>query len=163
MAKRQTTQPYLDQDTLTQREQAKRLGVKEETVMNLGHRVKQDDLSRHPLDRVQNYDSGDTARTFRDPPRLQGVYGKCNDPKSGISAKQNIDAWAKRATANSYDGHHHKAGPGVAPTVRDDRRSVPSEARNKGSDGHLASTKDWASFEYGGDSGLGRLEKSQKY
>jgi hypothetical protein len=102
MAKRQPrAQPYLNADVLTQAEQAKHLGVKKETVSNLGHPVPVSRLTENPLGRVMNYDSGDTARTFRDPAKLQGVYGKTADPRSGISSEQNIDAWSRahRSTA----------------------------------------------------------------
>jgi hypothetical protein len=153
------TAPEHGHAVLTEAEQAKFLGRGNEVVSNLGHPSRESDLTKHPLNKVQNYDSGDTARTFRDPPRLQGVYTKCNDPKSGISAEQNIDAWAKRATANSYTGHGNKAGVGKDPTMPDPRGRHSNE-----SDGYLArspnpSTDNWASFRAGSESGEGRLEK----
>jgi hypothetical protein len=159
-----STQPYLDHETLTQDQQARHLGVKQETTMNLGHPVPVSRLTENPLGRMQNYDSADTTRTFRDPPRLQGVYRKTADPRSGISSADNLKDWSQRSTANSYTGHGNKAGTGKEPTVRDPRGStVPSAARNKDSDGYLASPKDWSSYEYGSEAGLGRLEKSKKY
>jgi hypothetical protein len=144
MARKQpgNTQPFLDHDTLTQREQAKHLGVKEETVMNLGHPVPVSQLTENPAGRMMNYDSGDTARTFRDPPRLQGVYKSAPDPRSGISSERNIDAWSQRASTNSYHGSDPRG-------------------RGKGSDNHLLQPK--GGYEAGSDSGEGRLEKSEKY
>src|SRR5262249_24400693 len=114
------------------------------------------DLTRHPLGRMMNCDSADTARTFRDPPRLQGVYKKTADPRSGISSEQNIDAWAQRAAANSY---HRGPGPGKDPTMPD-----PRGRHSNASDGYLASspgpsTENWADYRAGSESGEGRLEK----
>ena len=96
------------------------------------------------------------------PARGQGVYRKFANPQSGISTnQQNLDRWADYARSNSY---HRGHGEGVDPKMRDQgRSSVPSAARSKDSDGYLADPKDWSSYEYGGDSGLGRLEKSEKY
>jgi hypothetical protein len=151
------TAPEHGHAVLTEAQQAKYLGRRNELVSNLGHPSRQDDLTRHPLSKTQNYDTADTERTFRDPAKLQGVYGKRNDPKSGISAEQNIDAWAQRAAANSY---HRGHGEGVDPTMRDPRDG----SRSTESDGHLASlptpsTKNWADFRAGSESGEGRLEK----
>src|SRR6516164_836243 len=126
----------IDHYVLDQFEQEKHLGIGHERTKNLGHDWRESEIEKNPAGRMMNYDSADTARTFRDPAKLQGVYTKCNDPRSGISSEQNIDAWGKRAAVNSYHGSH---GEGVEPTVRDPRGvSVPSAARNKGSDGHLA-------------------------
>jgi hypothetical protein len=158
-----STQPYLHHDTLTQDQQAKYLGVKQETVLNLGHPVPISEIEKNPAGRVMNYDSADTARTFRDPPKLQGVYKSAPDPRSSISSEQNIDAWSRRASANSFDGKD-----GKEPPMRDQgRSSVPSPARSKNSDGYLAdqpspSTDNWASFRAGSESGEGRLEKLHK-
>jgi hypothetical protein len=144
--------------TLTEREQRKFIGKPNEHLLNLGHPTTEDRLMEHPLQKTLNYDTAPTEKTFADPPRLQGVYRKCDDPKSGISAQQNIDAWAERASANSYDGHHHKAGPGVHPTMPDPRGRHSNE-----SDGYLESTKRWPDFNRAGsESGGGRLDKLHK-
>jgi hypothetical protein len=82
------------------------------------------------------------------------VYGKFRDPKSGIAEQQNLDRWASYAKSNSY---HKGPGPGVNPTTPD-----PRGAHSNESDGYLRSTKNWPSFEYGSESGLGRIEKTHK-
>jgi hypothetical protein len=157
------TQPYLHHDTLTQDQQAAYLGVKQETVLNLGHPVPISEIEQNPAD-MADYTNNDVGKQIvRGPPRSAGVFGSFKDPKSGISTnEQNLDRWADYARSNSYHGGH---GEGVEPTVRDPRGgTVPSEARNKGSDGYLQSTEGWPSFDTGGaDSGVGRLEKAKKY
>ena len=78
----------------------------------------------------------------------------------GIANEGNLDRWSDYAKSNSY---HRGPGPGKEPPASDaGRRSVPAEARSKDSDGYLASPKEWAKYEYGSDSGLGRLEKAGK-
>jgi hypothetical protein len=72
-----------------------------------------------------NYDSADTERTFRDPSKLQGVYKKADDPRSGISSADNLARWSGYAGMNSFDGKDGKdpampdraAGVTKAPTV----------------------------------------------
>ena len=156
-------QPYLDHDTMSQAEQARYLGAKPERTKNLGHDSSVDRLTQNPVGYPKDYEQGPAARVINEK-RSQGVFGKFADPKDGRSTQANLDRWADYAKANSYTGHGNKAGVGKAPTVRDPRGgTVPSAARKKDSDGYLASPKDWASYEYGGDSGLGRLEKSKKY
>jgi hypothetical protein len=145
----------IDHYTLDQYEQERHLKIGHERTKNLGHDWRESEIEKNPAGRMMNYDSADTARTFRDPAKLQGVYGKCNDPKSGISTQQNIDAWSQRATANSYTGHGNKAGPGKDPTMRDPRGRHTNE-----SDGYLRSTKGWPRFDAGSESGEGRLEKA---
>jgi hypothetical protein len=160
-----STQPYLNHDTLTQDQQARHLGVKQETVMNLGHPVPVSQLEKNPVGYPRDYENGPAARVINEK-RSQGVFGKFRDPQSGISTQANLDRWSGYASANTEvtRGQAHGPGPGKEPPVSDaGRRSVPSPARNRDSDGYLASPKDWASYEYGGDSGMGRLEKSQKY
>lgn len=138
------TQPYLNHETLTQCEQAKHLGVKEESTFNLGHRVPISRIMEHPLrGQPTSYDSTDTARTFRDPARGQGVYTGRNYPQSGISSEQNLRGWGDYAKSNSFHGKDPKG-------------------RGAGSDGHLESTRNWPGFEYGSESGLGTIEKQHK-
>ena len=136
------TQPFLNHETLTQDQQAKFLGVKQETTMNLGHPVPVSRLTENPVGRPLDYENGPAARVINER-RSQGVYGKFRDPQSGISSEQNLDRWAGYARSNSYHG-------------RDPR------GRGAGSDEHLQSTKNWPSFEYGSESGLGRIEKARK-
>src|SRR5262249_51491139 len=100
------TQPYLDHDTLTQREQAKHLGVKVERTKNLGHDSTVDRLTENPA-RMMNYDSADTARIINEP-RSVGVYGRFKNPQSGIAQQNNLDRWADYARSNSY---HRGPGP----------------------------------------------------
>jgi hypothetical protein len=163
MARKQsgiTQQPYLNHDIKTQGQQARFLGSTPERTKNLGHDSSVDRLTENPVGYPLDYQSPSAARVINET-RSQGVYGKFRDPQSGIAQQNNLDRWADYAKSNSY---HRGPGPGKDPPQSDDsRRSVPSAARNKGSDGTLASPKDWASYEYGGDSGMGRLEKSQKY
>jgi hypothetical protein len=128
---------------LSQAEQSKFLGRGDEVVSNLGHPSREDDLTRHPLGKVVDYTNHASEGVVRGPPRSQGVYGRFRDPQSGISSEQNLDRWAGYARSNSYGGKDPKG-------------------RGAGSDGHLASTKNWPSFEYGSESGLGRIEKARK-
>jgi hypothetical protein len=95
-------------------------------------------------------------------PAFAPVYGRFRDPKDGTSRQENLDRWSDYARSNSY---HRGPGPGKEPTMPDPRERSAGyrPGDGKGSDGQLASTKNWASYEYGGDSGLGRLEKSEKY
>jgi hypothetical protein len=146
MAKRQTTQPYLDHDTLTQKQQARHLGVKEETVLNLGHPVPVSRLAENPAGRVVDYANNQVSKDIvRGPPRSVGVYGRFTDPKSGISSQSNIDAWSGRASENSYHGSDPRG-------------------RGAGGDGHLLSTKGWANLpDSGAESGPGRIEKAKRY
>jgi hypothetical protein len=115
--RRETTQPYLDHDTLTQAQQAKHLGVKQETIRNLGHPCAISDIQKNPAGRLMDYDTADTKATFRDRGST-GVYGKFDRPTSG----HDLAAWSDRASANSFHGKN------------------PS-GRGQGSDNHLASTK----------------------
>jgi hypothetical protein len=155
------TQPYLHHETLTQDQQAAYLGVKEETVKNLGHDTPVSRLTENPAGRMVDYADNDVSKGIvRGPARSQGVYGKFRDPQSGIAQQNNLDRWSDYAKSNSYHGGH---GEGVEPKMRDQgRNSVPSPARSKDSDGYLADPKEWAKYEYGSDSGLGRLEKASK-
>jgi hypothetical protein len=126
-------------------------------VRNLGHKATDASLTKNPAGRIVTYDTAPQAeRQIKEGQRLtQGVYRRHAPIKSGISSADNLQAWSKYSRSNTYDGG---PGPGREPTMRDQgRSSVPSPARSKDSDGHLASTKNWASYEYGGDSGLGRL------
>jgi hypothetical protein len=158
MAKR--SREEIDHYVLDQYEQEKHLGIGHERTKNLGHDWRESEIEQNPAGRMMNYDSADTARTFRDPSKLQGVYRKCSDPQSGISTnQQNLDRWAGYARANSYHGGH---GEGANPTMRDPRGRHSNE-----SDGHLAplpkpSTANWADYTAGADSGEGRLEKAHR-
>jgi hypothetical protein len=151
-----STQPYLHHETLTQDQQAKFLGVKEETTLNLGHPVPISEIEKNPAGRMVDYANNDVSKgVVRGPARSQNVYGKFRDPKDG----HDFAGWASYAREGSDHGKSAKP-----PTVRDPRgSSVPSAARNKDSDGYLAGTESWSTFEFGGDSGKGRLEKSEKY
>jgi len=111
-------------------------------TMNLGHRVRQDYLTESPVGPPLDYENGAAARVINER-RSQGVYQRFSDPRSGIASANNLKAWSGYSTANSYGGKDPKG-------------------RGEGSDGHLASTKNWPSFDYGSESGLGRLEKSGK-
>jgi hypothetical protein len=134
-------------------------------VRNLGHKATEASLTKNPAGRMVDYTNNDIGKQIiREGQRhTQGVYGRHSPTPSGISTADNLQAWSKYSTSNSYTGHRNKAGPGKEPPVSDDsRRLVPSEARNKDSDGYLESTKNWPSFEYGSDSGLGRIEKTHR-
>ena len=57
-------------------------------------------------------------------------------------------------------------GEGVEPKMPDPRERAAAGHQpggGKDSDGYLADPKDWASYEYGSEAGLGRIQKSQKY
>jgi hypothetical protein len=136
---------------------------KPDPVRNLGYKATDATLIKNPAGRMVDYTNNDIGKQIiREGQRhTQGVYGRHSPTPSGISTADNLQAWSKYSTSNSY---HRGPGPGKEPPVSDDRRSVPSEARNKDSDGYLESTKNWPSFDTGGaDSGVGRLEKSRRY
>jgi hypothetical protein len=160
------TAPEHNHAILSQAEQARHLGVRDEVMRNLGHEMQQDDLTRHPLAKVQDY-TGDRAgeRVERGPPRSQGVYRSFKNPESGISSEENLARWSgySRANTQSLNGRGRDSKPPSMPDPRLSGRHLIGPGAKGDSDGYLASTKEWASFEYGGDSGLGRLEKSQKY
>jgi hypothetical protein len=145
---RHHTAPEHNHAVLSEAEQAKFLGRDNEVVSNLGHPSREDDLMKHPLRSVPAYDGKDIITEKRS----VGVYGKFKDPKSGISAEQNLDRWADYARQNSYHGKD-----GKDPVVKDPRGSHSNE-----SDGYLRSTKGWAGYEYGSESGLGRIEKTHR-
>jgi hypothetical protein len=131
------TQPYLNHETLTQDQQAKFLGVKQETTMNLGHPVPVSRLTENPVGYPKDYEQGPAARVINEP-RSVGVYQKFADPKDG----HDLNRWADYARSNSYHG-------------RDPR------GRGAGSDNHLLKPK--GDYEAGADSGEGRLEKRDNY
>lgn len=155
MARRKPSsdQPFFDHDVKSQAEQARWLGDKPETVMNLGHPVSVADIAKHPL-RSQELKSYTSDRPNHGADRGgQGVYGKFRDPQSGISSADNLKDWSGYAKSNSYTGHGSgKAGPGKDPTMPD-----PRGRHSNQSDGYLLQPK--GGFEYGADSGPGRLEK----
>ena len=156
------TQPFLNHETLTQDQQAKFLGVKEETTMNLGHPVPISRITENPVGYPVDYQSPSAARVINET-RSQGVYGRFRDPKDGTSTAENLSRWSDYAKSNSYTGHGNKAGTGKDPSMPDPRTGRGSNA----SDGYLAplpkpSTSNWANYTAGGDSGEGRLQKIGK-
>jgi hypothetical protein len=120
---------------------------KPDPVRNLGHKATDASLTKNPAGRMVDYTNNDIGKKMlRQPSRLQGVYTSCSDPRSGISSQGNLDKWANYSTKDSYHGKDPKG-------------------RGAGSDGHLAplpeaSTKNWADYRDGSESGPGRLEKS---
>jgi hypothetical protein len=157
-----STQPYLNHDTLDQKQQARHLGVKEETVCNLGHPVPVSRLTENPAGRMVDYANNDVSKGIvRGPARSVGVYGSFKNPTSGISSEQNLSRWSGYASANTEvtRGQAHGPGPGKDPPMSDDSR-MP--AAGKDSDGYLQSTRNWPNHEYGADSGPGRLEKTHR-
>jgi hypothetical protein len=127
-----STQPYLNHDTLTQDQQARHLGVKQETVMNLGHPYPVSRLTENPA-AVVDYTNNDVGKKMLRQSRSVGVYEKFRDPKDGTPNQQNLDRWSDYARSNSYHGKDGKDAP-----MRDGgRSSVPSAAREKDSDGYL--------------------------
>jgi hypothetical protein len=153
----------IDHYVLDQFEQEKHLNIGHERTKNLGHDWRESEIEKNPAGRVVDYESGPAARVI-DEPRSVGVYGRFKNPQSGISSEQNLNKWGDYARSNSY---HRGPGPGQEPPAPEPRRSVPSEARNKDSDGHLAplptpSMSNWATYTAGGDSGEGRLQKIGK-
>jgi hypothetical protein len=136
---------------------------KPDPVRNLGHKSKSTEaaLTRNPVGRALNYEPA-SNRVVDGPSRSVGVYKKFSDPKSGISSADNLRAWSKYSTSNSYTGHGAKDGSAKDPPVSDDsRQHVPAASKN--SDGYLESTKGWAGYDRGADSGEGRLQKAKKY
>jgi hypothetical protein len=150
----------IDHYVLDQFEQEKHLGIGHERTKNLGHDWRESEIEKNPAGRMVDYTNNDVGKDMlRQPSRLQGVYGKCGDPQSGISSEQNLNRWSDYATKGSY---HGGPGPGKDPTMRDPRGRHSNE-----SDGYLAdqpnpSTKNWADFRAGSESGEGRLEKLHK-
>jgi hypothetical protein len=112
MARKQSgisQQPYLNHDIKTQGQQARFLDSTPEQVRNLGHPTAVDRLTENPVGYPLDYQSPSAARVINET-RSQGVYGRFRDPQSGIAQQNNLDRWAGYAKANSYTGHHHKAG-----------------------------------------------------
>jgi hypothetical protein len=136
-----STQPYLNHDTLTQAQQARFLGSKPERTKNLGHDSTVDRLTQNPVGYPRDYENGPAARVINET-RSVGVYGKFRDPQDGTSRQQNLDRWSDYARSNSYHG-------------RD------PQGRGAGSDGHLL-RPEWDRYQFGADSGEGRLEKTGK-
>jgi hypothetical protein len=147
------TAPEYDHAVLPEIQQRKLLGVGEEHTLNLGHPSTQDKLVEHPAPDVENYDSGDTGRVVRGPARSQSVYGRFRDPKDGTSTSENLSRWSSYAHAGSY-----QRGDGTGKEVS---MPDPRGRRDEGSDEYLL-RPDWSKYEYGADSGPGRLEKSGK-
>jgi hypothetical protein len=149
--RRETTQPLLDHDVLDQSQQARHLGVKPETLLNLGHPCSVADIAKHPLSKPINYDTAPQAeRQISEGQRhATGVYQKHSPIKSGISTADNLRSWGDYSRSNTYSV---------------DGRGRDPKGRGAGSDGHLAplpkaSTETWANFRAGSESGEGRLEK----
>ena len=141
------TQPYLNHETLTQDQQAKFLGVKEETVMSLGHPVPISRIADHPLTgQPMNYDTAPQAeRQIKEGQRTtQGVYGRHAPINSGVSTAENLRDWSRYSQSNTYSV---------------DGRGRDPKGRGAGSDGHLA-TPEWTGYTAGADSGVGRIEKT---
>src|SRR6516225_10761412 len=128
---------------------------KPDPVRNLGHKASDRSLTKNPAGRIVTYDTAPQAeRQIKEGQKnTQGVYQKHSPIKSGISTAENLRDWSNYAKSNSY---HRGGGPGKDPPQTDGQRcSVPSAARDKDSEGHLESTKNWPSFDTGGaDSGI---------
>jgi hypothetical protein len=137
---------------------------KPDPVRNLGHKSTEASLTKNPAGRMVDYTNNAVGKKMlRQPSRLQGVYGKCSDPRSGISSAENLQAWSKYSTKDSY---HRGPGPGKEPTMPDPRERATAGYRpngNQQSDGYLESTRGWAGYDRGADSGEGRLQKARKY
>jgi hypothetical protein len=146
MAKRDSTQPYLDHDAMTEAEQSRFLGRGVERTKNLGHDSTVDRLTENPSKKARNYEPN-SNRVIDGPSRSAGVYQRFADPQSGISSEQNLNKWSSYSQAGTYSV---------------DGRGRDPKGRGAGSDNHLASTKNWPSFEYGADSGPGRIEKTHR-
>jgi hypothetical protein len=155
------TAPEHQHAVLSQAEQAKFLGRSDEIVSNLGHPSREDDLTRHPLRKVPNYEPA-SNRVVDGPKRGVGVYRSFKNPQSGISTSEaNLRGWASYAHSNSYDGGH---GEGVEPKMPDPRERAAAGHRpggGKDSDGHLL-RPEWDRYQFGADSGEGRLEKTHR-
>jgi hypothetical protein len=93
------TQPFLNHETLTQDQQAKFLGVEQETVMNLGHPCGVSDLMRHPLGTQRDdYTSGKAAE--------RAIH---ESPNVGLSTDHAaLKGWQDYASKNSYGSKGHK-------------------------------------------------------
>ena len=130
--------------------------------MNLGHRVKQEDLTRHPLNKVDDYaNNGASERVVDGPKRGVGIYRGYRNPQSGIANEADLGKWASYAHSNSYA---RGPGPGREPSMPDPReRSTTGYRPNggEGSDGHLL-RPEWDRYQFGADSGEGRLEKTHR-
>lgn len=97
------TQPFLNHETLTQNQQAKFLGVDQETVLNLGHRCSVNDIMHNPVGTPVEYSGGPAKRSLHESDRAgHGVYGGFADPKSGLSTDPaSMRDWQGFASANS--------------------------------------------------------------
>jgi hypothetical protein len=98
------TQPYLNHETLTQDQQAKFLGVPQETTLNLGHPCPVSAVMDNPVKMPTEYTQGPAKRSLTESDRPgKGVYGSFPDPKTGLSTDfTSLENWQKFASANSY-------------------------------------------------------------
>jgi hypothetical protein len=148
------TAPEHGHAVLSQRQQSKLLGVGDEVTMNLGHRVPEDRVMEHPLNKVDDYaNSHASERVVDGPKRGQSIYGRFKNPQSGVANEGNLNRWAGYAHAGSYQGGD---GTGKEVSMRD-----PRGRRDEGSDGHLL-RPEWDRYQFGADSGAGRLEKTHR-
>jgi hypothetical protein len=133
----------IDHYVLDQWEQERHLGIGHERTKNLGHDWRESEIEKNPAGRVMNYDTAPQAeKQIAEGQRdTTGVYQKHVPINDGRSTAENLQAWSKYSTSNSFHG-------------RDPR------GRGEGSDNHLLSTKGWANLpDAGSESGQGRLEK----
>jgi hypothetical protein len=162
MARKQSgisQQPYLNHDIKTQGQQARFLDSTPEQVRNLGHPSTVDRLTENPAGRVVDYTNSDVGKQIaREGQRhTQGVYGRHSPTPSGVSTAENLQAWSKYSTSNSYTGRN-KAGLGKPPSMPDPRPPGVRQGAGAGSDGHLL-RPEWDRYQFGADSGPGRIEK----
>lgn len=122
-------QPNLEHEILTQAEQAKHLGVKQERLMNLGHPCLVQDIAKHPLgSHIDEYTQGPAKRALTESDRPgHGVFGSFADAQSGFSTNENLKSWSGYASANS------QVGPGTMKQPKDakpDKRELFPEPRD---------------------------------
>ena len=107
------TQPYLNHETLTQDQQARHLGVPQESVLNLGHPCPVSAVMDNPVGQPTEYTQGPAKRSLRESDRAgQGQYSNFPDPKSGLSTDfESLRNWQHFASANTEvtcgEGHSH--------------------------------------------------------
>lgn len=124
-------QPYVNHETLMQDQQARFLGVEQETVLNLGHPCPVSEITEHPIKSgPTEYTGGPAERAVHESDRKgHGIYGSFADNQSGFSTEDNLKGWAGYASANSRVGPNSMKEP-IDPEP--DRRDVFKEVKGSG-------------------------------
>src|SRR5512143_47959 len=77
-----------------------------ETVLNVGHKSNQMNLTENPTSHQPPYEGKDSelAKTLRRDNNARGMYGQIGKLDSGIASADNLAKWGKFSEKNSYQG-----------------------------------------------------------